>query len=324
MKPQLISTNKNPAKLALVWIGNGRTSCLATPYVLSRGRAHSHTILPNDVAEKFGRSLRAFLLFSILMTAIPPCLGAAVVPGVSFEQRLGETLPLDARFRDTDGNERALGGWFKDKPVVLWFGYARCPQLCSVVSEGMVSSLRALEPTAGKNFDVIMVSIDPAEPATDSRHTRNEAVGHYGRKEASAGWHYLTGSEEAIKRTAEAAGFHFTYDPRSKLYAHPSGFLVVTPQGRISAYFPGVDFSPKEVAAAISRAGRNAIGQKVVDLLLVCFRGEGISGPYGRLIWRVLSIAVALTVASLAFGIGRMLWLERKALRQKKQGGTAS
>lgn len=255
-------------------------------------------------------------IFSFLVLVLWTSLPAAVVPGVSFEQRLGESLPLDARFRDTEGNEGSLGNWFKDKPVVLWFGYARCPQLCSVVSEGMVASLRSLEPTAGRNFDVVMISIDPAEPATDSRHTRNEAVGHYGRKEASAGWHYLTGSEDSIKRTAEAAGFHFTYDSRSKLYAHPSGFLVVTPQGRISAYFPGVDFSPKEVAAAISRAGQNGIGQKVVDLLLVCFRGEGISGPYGRLIWRILSIAVALTVIALAYGIGRMLWLERKALRQ--------
>ncbi|HEY4248647.1 MAG TPA: SCO family protein [Lacunisphaera sp.] len=260
------------------------------------------------------------LILLVLMVAAVPCLRAAFVPGVSFEQRLGEMLPLDVHFKDTDGKEQVLGNWFQGKPVVLWFGYARCPQLCSVVSEGMVASLRELEPTAGRDFDVIMVSIDPAEPSSDSAHSRNEAVGHYGRREASAGWHYLTGTTDAIKRTADAAGFHFTYDPRSKLYAHPSGFLVVTPQGRISAYFPGVDFSPKEVAAAISRARHNGIGEKVVDLLLVCFRGEGISGPYGLLIWRILSIAVVLTVTSLASGIGRMLWLERKALRQQGNG----
>lgn len=264
--------------------------------------------------------MKPHFLLLILMVATATGLRAAVVPGVGFEQRLGEKLPFDARFRDTEGTEQALGKWFQGKPVVLWFGYARCPQLCSVVSEGMVSSLRALEPTAGRDFDVIMISIDPAEPATDSRHSRDEAVGHYGRKEASAGWHYLNGNDDAIKRTAEAAGFHFTYDPRSKLYAHPSGFLVVTPRGRISAYFPGVDFSPKEVAAAISRAEHDGIGEKVAELLLVCFRGEGISGPYGVLIWRVLSIAVVLTVTSLAFGIGRMLWLERKALRQQSDG----
>ena len=246
---------------------------------------------------------------------------AAVMPGVSFEQRLGETLPLDARFRDTDGHVRPLGSWFQGKPVVMWFGYARCPQLCSVVSEGMVSSLRELEPTAGRDFDVVMISIDPTEPVADSKHTRNEAVGHYGRKEADAGWHYLSGTEDAIKRTAEAAGFHFTYDPRSKLYAHASGFLVATPEGRISAYFPGVDFSPKEVAAAIAKARQERIGEKVVDLLLVCFRGEGISGPYGLIIWRVLTTAVVLTVTGLAFGIGRMLWLERKELHQSKREG---
>lgn len=239
----------------------------------------------------------------------------AAVPGVGFEQRLGESLPLSAPFLDAGGKVHALGDWFKGRPVVLWFGYARCPQLCSVVSDGLVSVLRPLQASAGRDFDVLMISIDPAETPESARASLQEAIGHYGRESAARGWHYLTGSEAAIHATAEAAGFHFVYDERSQQFAHPSGFLVLTPQGRISAYFPGLDFAPKAVAAAISRAGANGIGEKVADLLLTCFRGDGISGRYGKIIWRTLGVAVALTVLSLGAGIGWMLWTERKELR---------
>jgi protein SCO1 len=262
---------------------------------------------------------RALFILCLALVGGSPL--AAVVPGVGFEQRVGESIPLSTVFRDTEGKTQLLGGWFHEKPVVLWFGYARCPQLCSVVAEGMVSSLRPLQPSVGREFDVVMISIDPTEPALISKQSRDQAVGRYGRETAARGWHYLSGSEAAIKQITDAAGFHFTYDARSLQYAHPSGFLVLTPQGRISAYFPGVDFAPKEVAAAIARAGRNGIGQKAVDLLLVCFRGEGISGRYGLVIWRTLGTAVALTVFALAFGIGRMLWLERKSLRAQKGAG---
>jgi protein SCO1/2 len=245
----------------------------------------------------------------------------AVVPGVSFEQRVGESLPMTAVFRDTDGHVQPLGAWFRGKPVVLWFGYARCPQLCSVVADGMVSVLRPLQASAGTDFDVVMLSIDPAETVDAARANRAETLGHYGRQSAVMGWHYLTGSETAIRATADAAGFHFIHDVRSGQYAHPSGFLILTSRGKISAYFPGVDFAPKEVAAALARARDGGIGRKVADFLLVCFRGDGIGGRYGVIIWRTLGTAVALTVLGLAGGIGSMLWTERKALRAQKGEG---
>jgi protein SCO1/2 len=256
--------------------------------------------------------LRLWILLGWLAARAITC--AAAVPGVSFEQRLGETVPMKSVFRATDGKAHALGDFFHSRPVVLWFGYARCPQLCSVVSDGMVSVLRPLQPSAGVDFDVVMISIDPTETPAEASASRAEALGHYGRAPAAPGWSYLVGSAAAIRTTTEAAGFHFVYDERSQQYAHPSGFLVLTAEGRISAYFLGVDFAPKDVAAAIARAGAGGVGHKIADLLLTCFRGDGVSGRYGRVIWRVLGAAVALTVIALAVGIGRMLWVERKGL----------
>ncbi len=256
-------------------------------------------------------------IFSLLILSAVLARGAAM-PGVSFEQRVGESLPMTAVFHDTEGRVQPLGAWFRGKPVVLWFGYARCPQLCAVVADGMVSVLRPLQASAGTDFDVLMISIDPAETAEAARANRAETLGHYGRQSAAQGWHYLTGDPTAIRGTAEAAGFHFAYDPRSGQYAHPSGFLILTSRGQISAYFPGIDFAPKEVAAALARARDGGIGQKVADFLLVCFRGDGIGGRYGVIIWRTLGTAVTLTVLALGGGIGAMLWSERKTLRVQR------
>lgn len=241
-----------------------------------------------------------------------PLAGAAPAnnSGVGFEQRLGETLPADAIFHDTEGHTGPLKTWLGGRPVVLWFGYARCAQLCSVAGDAMVTGLRQLEATAGRDFDVVMISIDPAESPADAQAARTVAVGRYGRTGAESGWHYLTGDSAAIGAVTEAAGFHFAFIPHSQQYVHPSGLLVLTPQGRISGYVLGVDFPAKDLAAALDRAKHGSIGERVADLLLTCFRGDRVGGRYGTIIWRTLGLAVVFTVLLLAGGIGRMLWQE--------------
>ncbi|HVU18127.1 MAG TPA: SCO family protein [Candidatus Didemnitutus sp.] len=243
---------------------------------------------------------------------------AATPSDVRFTQRLGNALPLQTVFADETGRQQELKYWFRGRPVFLWFGYSRCPQLCGVVADGMVTTLRSLRPSVGKDFDVIRIGIDPTETTRDAAIDRGVVIGHYGRSGAAGGWHYLVGSERAIATVTAAAGFGFRADQATREYAHPSGFVIVTPDGRISSYFLGVDFSADDVAAAFERARGGGIGQKVFDLLLLCFRGDAIGGKYGVVIWRVLWAGVLLTVASLGLGIGRMLWTEfrtRKAVR---------
>lgn len=253
-----------------------------------------------------------YLLFGLALAGA----AQAAEPAVSFEQRIGAELPLTVSLRDTDGNVRPLGTWFREgRPVVLWLGYAGCAQLCSVTSNGMVSALRQLQPSAGKDYDVVMLSIDPEETAAVARANRAEALGQYGREPAAAGWHYLTGDRAAIAEVAQAAGFHFRYDERLRQYVHPTGFLVATPDGHVSAYFLGVDFAPAGIAEALAKARKNGLGEKVADFALACFRGDGIGGRYGRVIWAGLACGVATTVLALGFGVGRMLWRERRDRR---------
>ena len=230
-----------------------------------------------------------------------------------FEQRIGQQLPLEARFVDERGTARPLRTYFGHGPVVLYFNYFRCPQLCSVVADGTLDVLRRLKATVGRDFSVVSISIDPTDTSGMALGKQQEAVGHYGRTGAATGWHTLTGTEAGIQAVAEAAGFHFTYDPRSRLYGHPSGVVVVTPKGIVSRYFLGVDFSAPAMASALERAAANKTGEPVYNLLFVCFPGGSPAGPYGRLIWIILSISVALTVTSVFGGVAWMLYREHQS-----------
>jgi protein SCO1/2 len=242
--------------------------------------------------------------------------GRAASPSAAtpeFEQRIGHALPLDTVFFDEHGAARPLRAFFGQGPVVLYFNYFRCPQLCPVVADGTFDVLRRLDATVGRDYSVVSLSIDPADTVAMAAVQQQQAVGRYGRTGAAAGWHTLTGGEAAIRAVAAAAGFHFTYDPRSRLYGHPSGIVVVTPTGIVSRYFLGVDFPGPEVATALTRATENQTGAPAFNLLFVCFQGDGPAGRYGRLIWIVLGVSVALTVAGVFGGVAWMLYRERAA-----------
>jgi protein SCO1/2 len=239
-------------------------------------------------------------------------LAAEALQPVRFEQEIGETLPLDVNVRDETDTYRRLRTFFDGRPVVLLFGYTRCPELCSVVADSTVETLRHLAPSAGRDFNVLYVSIDPTDTMRDLAALKRRDVRHYGRTGAEAGWHVLTGDARTIDRVTAAAGFHFTYEPQSKQFAHPSGFVVVTPTGVISRYFFGVDFDPKDVVAALRRAQDGKTGESVFALLLRCAHGGAISGKYGRLIWSVLELFVFATVGALILGIAVMLRQERR------------
>ena len=239
---------------------------------------------------------------------------AAPTPdGIGFEQRIGELLPMGVLLTNGEGVTRPLGSWFGTKPVVLIFNYFRCPEMCSLVSSGAIDALRQLRSSAGRDFEVITVSIDPTDTPEMARTHERQDVAHYGRTGAGAGWHVLVGRTDQIAALTAAAGFHFEYDPRSRQYAHPSGLIVVTPRGAVSSYFMGVDFPARQMSAALREAAANRTGKSVFSLLFVCFQGGAEQGQYGRLIWTALWAGVALTVTALFGGIAWMLRTERRS-----------
>jgi protein SCO1/2 len=263
--------------------------------------------------------MNRILFISALVLALTGTAFAAA-PEIGFEQRIGQQLPMDAVFTNGEGKALPLRSYFRDKPVVLIFDYFRCPELCSLVASGATDALRQLEATVGRDYSVVTVSVDPTDTPEMARSHQMDQVLHYGRTGSAAGWHVLVGKPSDIQALAEAAGFHYRYDPRSRQYAHPSGLVVVTPKGIVSTYFLGVDFPADQMAPALRRAAAEKTGSSVFSLLFVCFQGGSPEGRYGGLIWTVLSVSVALTVAGVFGGIA---WMLRQERRHRLEGAAA-
>jgi protein SCO1/2 len=203
---------------------------------------------------------------------------------IKFDQKLGAQVSPDLQFRDESGKLVKLGSYFGKKPVILVLGYYGCPMLCTFVLNGMVGSLQDIKWEIGNQFQVINVSIDPNETPALAAAKKKAYVRRYGRHDASAGWHFLTGDEPAIRRLAGEVGFGYAYDAEVKQYAHPSGLVILTPDGKVSHYLSGVIYSTKELNDALVDASASKVGSPIQQLFLLCFHYSPITGKYGSLI----------------------------------------
>jgi protein SCO1 len=225
---------------------------------------------------------------------------------VTFEQRLNTMLPLDARFRDETGRDVRLGDYFGQRPVVLAFVYYSCPMLCTQVLNGVSSAAKVLPFAVGSDFDVVFVSFDPRDTPQAAAEKKRAQLDDY--HQAAEGWHYLTGDEDSIRRVTAAAGFSYRWDEASGQYAHASGVLVATPDGRLSRYFYGVEYSPKELRLAIVESSNGRIGSLVDQLLLYCYHYDPASGRYGAIAMNLVRLGGAVTLVLL----GGFIWLMRR------------
>jgi len=214
---------------------------------------------------------------------------------VTFKQRLNEPLPLDAMFRDETGRQVALREFFGERPVVLAFVYYSCPMLCSQVMNGLSSAAKALPFAAGEEFDVVLISFDPRDTPEIAAAKKREHLDKWPEGDARA-WHLLTGDEATIRRVTSAAGFSYRWDERTGQYAHVSGILVATPEGRLSRYFYGVEYSPKELRLALVESGEGRVGTLIDELFLYCFHYDPESGRYGLLVMNLIRLGGVMTV----------------------------
>jgi protein SCO1/2 len=234
---------------------------------------------------------------------------------VGYDQRLGEQVPLDLAFRDEAGRPVRLGSYFGKKPAILVLAYYECPMLCGMVLSGVTGSLKALSFDAGKEFDVIVVSIDPGETPQLAAEEKRNTLARYGRYGTDAGWHFLTGGQEEITRLTRAVGFRYAYDEERDEYAHAAGAVFLTPQGKVSRYLYGIEFAPKDVRLALVESAGGRIGSVIDQVLLYCFHYNPEMGRYSTMTLNILRIAAAATVLSLIALVLFLLRLERRAPR---------
>lgn len=236
------------------------------------------------------------------------------LPGkVAIVQHMGAQLPMNEMFRDDTGRVVRLGDYFKSgRPVLLDFMYYRCPMLCSMVLEGTTSALTELKLDVGKDFDVITVSIDPRDMPNDARAKKEKYVKRYGRPSAYEGWHFLTSHESAIKHLADTVGFQYAYDPNSNQFAHGTVLIAVTPQGRVSKYFYGFEYKPRDLRLGLVEASAGTIGTAVDQVLLLCYHYSPSTGKYSAAAMDIMRAGGAATVLGLGGFIFIMVRNERR------------
>ena len=281
------------------------------------GPGHTDFATLQSPARMFAWRIFAFalalLLGSITFADAHDETRPAALRDVAFDQKLDGQVPLDLSLVDERGAKVQLRDYFGGKPVILNFVYYKCRDLCPLLLDGLVRTLRALSFDVGNQFNVVTVSFDPGDRPALAAAKKKDFLARYSRHGAEAGWHFLTGDRAAIERITDAAGFHYTYDSTAGEFAHATGIALVTPAGKISRYFYGIEFSPRDLRLGLIEAAAAKIGTPIDQLLLFCYHYDPVTGKYGLLITNVVRLAGIITVFILGGFIFWMLRRERAA-----------
>jgi protein SCO1/2 len=241
--------------------------------------------------------------------------------GVGIEQRLDQMVPLNLVFRDEANRPVPLSTFFHGKPVLLALVYYRCPMLCTQILNGMVSSLKAVSFDPGRDFEVVSVSFDPKDTPDLAASKKESYMRRYGRANTANGFHFLTGDPSNIKALTDAVGFHYKYDPITDQFAHASGIMILTPEGRLSRYFYGVEYAPRDVRLGLVEASANKIGTPADEILLFCFHYDPGTGKYGAIAVNTLRLVGAGFVL-ICGGFLLLAWRrEHRAVRMIRRAG---
>jgi protein SCO1/2 len=244
----------------------------------------------------------------------------AALRSIGFDQNIDQHVPLDTVFRDEAGRTVRLGDYFGERPVVMVFAYYDCPMLCTQVINGLATALNVMSLNPGEDFEIVTVSFNPHDTPATATTKKALYLERYHRPGAAAGWHFLTGDQPAIDRLTKAAGFRYAWDADTKQYAHPSGVVVLTPDGRLARYLFGIEYGPRDLRLGIIEASAGKVGTPVDSLLLYCYHYDPMTGRYGLIIMRAMRLAGVATV--LALGSFILIMLRRERARGSKPRST--
>ena len=281
---------------------------------------------PPPLPKAKGRSLRslfaAMLVATVGFTIVSPVRAQRTEPlpeelkGVGVTEHLGEQVPLDLQFVDSDGKPIALKQCFDNKrPVVLTLNYSNCPMLCSKQLNGLVEAMKLMPWDIGDKFQVITVSIDPLETPERAQLTKQKYLEIYRRPGAADGWRFVTGRDESIKKLADAVGFRYRYLEATRQFSHVAVTFILTPDGHVSRYLYGVKYDPQTLRLSLLEAADGKIGSTADQILLFCFHYDAESGRYGPAAFRLMQVAGGCTVLL----VGGTIWTLRRREKAKSR-----
>jgi protein SCO1 len=287
--------NKQVAQQALIvlrWMDRAALSIALTIICMSFG---SHGVIAKDTA---------------LPPGTPPSIGG-VLDHVGISPTMGHQVPLDLQFVDATGKRIDLRKCVAGRPTVLQLVYFQCPMLCQLSRDGLMGTLATISLKPGQDFSVITLSFDPREGPELSARAKQLAVKRCGQAAVDAGWHFLTADQAAIATLCEAVGFRYMFDEKTGQFAHAAGVFVLTPEGRVSRFLSGTDYSPRSLRLALVDAGSGKVGNWADQAMLLCYMYDPTTGKYGLAIMSMMRLAGAATVATLAGGILLMIRRDR-------------
>jgi protein SCO1 len=259
--------------------------------------------------------------YSMQSSSLKPALPGAL-KGVGIDQKLNQQIPLNLVFHDEAGRNVALSSFFQPKkPVILVPVYYRCPMLCTQILAGITSSLKAVSFNPGQDFEVVAFSFDPQDTPETASSKRQLYLRRYRRPGTANGWHFLTGDETNIKALTDAIGYHYKYDPKTDQFAHASGIMIATPDGRLSRYFYGVEYAPRDVRLGLVEASADKIGSPVDQILLFCYHYDPATGKYGAIAINMVRLAGGVFVLICTAFLLIMFARERRHRRLHAAGG---
>ena len=290
-----------------------------------RGQARSAAVAAAcAILFSFGSSLLTAQVSSYGDKATGPTndKSPSILSGVGIDQHLNTQLPLNLTFVDDAGKQVALGSYFGKRPAILALVYYRCPILCSEELDGLTSALEMVRYLPGKDFNIIVVSIDPSEGTDLAAAKKREYLKRYGRPETANGWHFLTGTQPNIDALTHAVGFRYVKlnVPGSSLvqFAHASSIQIVTPEGKLAQYYMGVEYSPKDMLLGLDEASSNRIGSPVDNILTYCYHYDPTTNTHDLIIGRVIQLGGFLTLVFLG---GFMFVMFRRDYRHDPPAG---
>jgi len=243
---------------------------------------------------------------------------------VGFEPPLNGAVPTDLAFRDENGSSVRLRDYFGRGPVVLAFVYYGCPMLCNQVEQGVVGVLRMLSFTPGRDYEVVFISFDFRETPEMAAEKKKQALAFFRRPGTESGWHFLTGPQESIEAVTKAANFRFSFDAKSNLFAHASGVMLLTPDGRVSRYFYGVEYPGRDMRLGLVDASAGRIGTPIDHVLLYCYQYDPSAAKYSASILKIIRLGAVLTILCLVGGILLFQRRESLAVNRERQSGHGS
>jgi protein SCO1/2 len=264
-----------------------------------------------------GRTLPIFAAYLLACIAWPSSARGVFTPpalkDVAIEQKLDVQVPADLSFTDEQGRPVRLADFYGKRPLVLALVYYECPMLCTMVLNDLARSMNAMKMSCGEDFDVLTISFNPRDTPLLARAKKENYLRAYQRPRASEGWHFLTGSQDSISRLTDTVGFRYAWDAKFQQYAHASGIIILSPQGKTTRYFYGIDYAPADLQLSLAEAAGGKSSSVADRILLYCFHYDATTGRYTVMINRIVQACGIATV--LALGLYILVTLKRERAR---------